>query len=407
MDEAQIEQLKDYFKDEIRQVIREEMEVILTENIKEDFHDLRSQLQDTINYYFTKDIKESATLNNSSINSTNYVSSSTKRDLEDDFMPLNVENKKRKTTDDIPESFTPPRDDTKYVSTYESDRKPLIDEDRDRLEKDDRRTTYSSSSERPLESRSHRPLESRSERPLESRSHRPLESRSERPLESRSDRPLESRSDRTLESRSDRPLESRDSTRRSEGDRETSFTSSSGRYSPRGDTHQLSSRVGSASGSEDRMWDSSHRSSSSSTYPKTSSSYTSSSSYRSDDYYRSKLPPVKDSHPSTSRLPERRRTPPPLSSSWKDSNPSSGSSYRSSSAGTGERVRGAIKSMLHYRGYGHIEHPDFPDGLWFSFSQVQFEPSELKLGDEVEFEIGHNGKAPCANNIKWASTRRY
>src|SRR5690349_19725168 len=118
MEEEQIEQLKEYFKEEIRHAIREEMGVILTDNLKEEFRDLLSHVQSTI-----REIKENA-LNNSINSSSNYGSTKRKLESEEDALGHSGENKKRKTSDDRTDSFSR-REDTKYASSsYESDRKP-------------------------------------------------------------------------------------------------------------------------------------------------------------------------------------------------------------------------------------------------------------------------------------------
>eukprot|EP01088_Endostelium_zonatum_P006276 TRINITY_DN1838_c0_g1_i1.p1 TRINITY_DN1838_c0_g1~~TRINITY_DN1838_c0_g1_i1.p1 ORF type:complete len:423 (-),score=114.93 TRINITY_DN1838_c0_g1_i1:411-1679(-) len=67
----------------------------------------------------------------------------------------------------------------------------------------------------------------------------------------------------------------------------------------------------------------------------------------------------------------------------------------------GERYRGVIRELKPHKGYGKVQCNELSqEWIWFSFSQLKMDLKDVNLGDNVEFELGNNGVAHCANAIR-------
>lgn len=64
-------------------------------------------------------------------------------------------------------------------------------------------------------------------------------------------------------------------------------------------------------------------------------------------------------------------------------------------------MNGTIKTILKEKGFGFISREGETKDLFFHFKELQgVSPDELKVGDEVTFEIDTSGeKGPAAKNV--------
>ena len=65
-------------------------------------------------------------------------------------------------------------------------------------------------------------------------------------------------------------------------------------------------------------------------------------------------------------------------------------------------MKGVVKLFDSQRGFGFLEHPDFPDGVFCHAKAVHLPPGEyLRQGQEVTFNIGRDRQGrPRAENVQ-------